>query len=359
MKKGIIIFAIILVGIIAICGGLLIWYKSSANPVNKDNNKETIVEIKKGTKTEEIINLLKQNDLIKSELATKIYIKLNGVKSLQAGKYNLSQSMSLNDILNTISSGKIYDETIEIKFSEGKNMRWIAKEIASKTNNTEEDVFNLLKDEEYIDELIQKYWFLTNIIKNKNIYYPLEGYLFPDTYKFKNKDVTVKEIFETLLNNMDKELKGIKEQGQATGKSVHEILTIASIIELEGNDAEARTGISSVIYNRLKKNMSLGSDVTTYYAMQVDMGERNLYSSEINTSNPYNTRGPNMNGKLPVGPIASPSKESIKAAVNPSKTSYLYFVSDSNGKIYFTSTYEEHKNLIKKLQSQGLWYSYE
>ena len=337
----------------------MIWYKSSANPVNTDNPKETIIEIKKGTKTEDIVKELKQNELIKNELATKIYIKLNGIKGLQAGKYNLSQKMSLNEILSTISSGKIFDETINITFNEGKNMRWIAKEIASKTNNTEEDVFNLLKDEDYIDGLIEKYWFLSEKIKDSNIYYPLEGYLFPDTYKFKNKDVTVKEIFETLLNNMDKALTDVKEQGKATGKSVHEILTIASIIELEGNDEEARKGISSVIYNRLKKNMSLGSDVTTYYAMQVDMGERNLLSSELKTDNPYNTRGPNMNGKLPIGPIASPSKISIQAAVSPSDTSYLYFVSDTNGKIYFTSTYEEHQKMIKDLQSQGLWYSYE
>ena len=104
--------------------------------------------------------------------------------------------------------------------------------------------------------------------------------------------------------------------------------------------------------------MSLGSDVTTYYAMQVDMGERNLYSSELKTSNPYNTRGPNMNGKLPIGPIANPSEESIKAALNPSQTNYLYFVADSNGKIYFAKTYQEHQNIIKELQKQGLWYEY-
>ena len=105
--------------------------------------------------------------------------------------------------------------------------------------------------------------------------------------------------------------------------------------------------------------MSIGSDVTTYYGIKVDMSERNLYKSEINTYNPYNTRGPNMEGKLPVGPIAMVSKDAINAVLNPTKTDYLYFVADSNGKIYFSKTYEEHQEIINNLRQQGLWYEYE
>ena len=216
----------------------------------------------------------------------------------------------------------------------------------------------MLKDERYIDSLIEKYWFLTDDIKNENIYYPLEGYLYPDTYIFENKDVSVKTIFNIILNKTDKVLQKYKNQIEQSGNSIHEILTVASIIELEGNDKDARLGISSVIYNRLKLKMSLGSDVTTYYAMQVDMGERNLYSSEIKTENPYNTRGPNMSGKLPIGPIGNPSEESINAALNPTDSNYLYFVADSNGKIYFSTNYVEHQKIIKDLRKQGLWYEY-
>ena len=285
-------------------------------------------------------------------------MKLNGVKGLQAGKYEISQNMSAKDILNKISSGDVCDENIKITFNEGKNIRWIAGTIADKTNNTEEDVYELLKDEEYINSLIEKYWFLTEDIINENIYYPLEGYLYPDTYIFENKDVSVKTIFNIILNKTDKVLQKYKTQIEQSGKSIHEILTVASIIELEGNDKDARFGISSVIYNRLKLNMSLGSDVTTYYAMQVDMGERNLYSSEIKTENPYNTRGPKMSGKLPIGPIGNPSEESIDAALNPTDSNYLYFVADSNGKIYFSKNYGEHQKIIKDLQKQGLWYEY-
>ena len=344
--------------VIAIVVGILI-YINELKPVNKQSSEDKIVEIEAGTRTEGILDLLKSQELINSKLTAEIYMKLNNINGLQAGKYKLNQGMSLEEILNKISSGEVYDETVKITFKEGKNMRWIAKTIAEKTNNTEDDVYSLLKDKEYINSQIDKYWFLNSIITNENIYYPLEGYLYPDTYIFENADVSVKTIFNIMLNQTDKVLTKYKTQIESNGRSIHEILTIASIIELEGNDSESREGISSVIYNRLKSNMSLGSDVTTYYAMQVDMGERNLYSSEINTYNQYNTRGPNMSGKLPIGPIANPSEESIKAALSPGQTNYLYFVADSNGKIYFTSTYEEHQQIIQELRKKGLWYEYD
>ena len=356
-KKGIIIIVIMGIIILAGCIGIF-WYGSQLGPVNEKEKKESTIEVESGMSTEKILNLLYEEGLIKNKLVSKVYIKLNGIKGLQAGKYTLNTGMSLEEILTQISSGDVVDEKIKITFLEGKNMRWIAKEIASKTNNTEEDVFNLLKDSDYIDSLINNYWFITDEIKNENIYYPLEGYLCPDTYNFKDKDVTVKEIFKVLLDQQEKVLDKYKSQIKDGGPSMHQVLTMASIIELEGRSETARKGISSVIYNRLRKKMSLGSDVTTYYAIKVDMAERNLYTDEINTYNPYNTRGPNMAGKLPVGPIATVSEISINAALNPGDTEYLYFVADSNGKIYFSKTYAEHQQMIRDLQKQGLWYEY-
>ncbi len=358
MNKKILTISIISVVVAVMLISGIIWYISGTKPVNKQNEQDTFIEIEQGARTEEILNLLQESKIIKNKLVAAIYMKLHNVSGLQAGKYELKQNMSLKEVLEKIAAGEVYDERVKITFLEGKNMKWIAKTIAEKTINTEEDVFNLLKDKEYIEEQIDKYWFLTNEITDSSIYYPLEGYLYPDTYVFENAEVSVKTIFNIILNQTDKILEKHRTQFKKSEKSIHEILTIASIVELEGNNKESREGIASVIYNRLKSNMSIGSDVTTYYAMQIDMGERNLYKSEINTENPYNTRGPKMNGKLPIGPIASPSEESINAALNPSNTKYLYFVADINGKIYFTSTYEEHQNKIKDLQKQGLWYEY-
>ena len=131
------------------------------------------------------------------------------------------------------------------------------------------------------------------------------------------------------------------------------LLTGASknlIVELE-NSREA-------FINRLNNGMSLGSDVTTYYAFKVDMGDRDLTAKELNTENPYNTRATNMVGKLPVGPICNPSKEAIEAVFNYKETDALYFVADKNGKVYFTKTNEEHNKMIKTLKSEGLWFTY-
>lgn len=192
------------------------------------------------------------------------------------------------------------NSNFNITFVEGKTISYIAKTIANSTNNTEQDVYDLLNDETYIDSLIQKYWFITDEIKNDNIYYSLEGYLFPDTYAFEDKNVTVKEIFKTMLDQMDKVLSNHKSDIQKSNYSVHEILSMASVIENEAIHDKDRKDVSSVLYNRLGYNMSLGSDVTTYYAFKIELGSRDLNSSEINTYNPYNTRGPKMEGKIPV-----------------------------------------------------------
>lgn len=358
-KKFLIIIGILLM--IMLCGIIFFlgWYNLQQKPVNKDQVNEIQIEIKTGMSTDEILNLLHDNGIIRNVFASKIYVKLNNINNLQAGKYKLGTDLSLDDILKQISSGKIMNETISITFVEGKNIRWIAKTIAEKTNNTEEQVYELLSNRQYIESLMDKYWFLTDDVLNENIYYPLEGYLWPDTYQFESKDILVEDIFTTLLNQTEYVLKQYKSEIEKSGIGIHKVLTMASIIELEGNDEKSKSEISSVIYNRLSNKMSLGSDVTTYYAIKVDMNERNLYKSEINSYNAYNTRGPNMEGKLPVGPIAMVSKESIDAVLNPAQTNYLYFVADTNGKVYFSETYEEHKNIIDDLRNQGLWYEYE
>ena len=353
-KKIKIIILIVAVFIILILTPI-IWYNSSLGAVSKESSKVEI-EIPIGSGSSKIGAILKENGLIKNELAFKIYVKLNNISGLQAGKYSIDKSWNVEEILEFLKTGKVMKDQVIITFVEGKNMRWIASKIEECTNNTAEDVYNLLKDGEYIESLIQEYSFITNEITNKDIYYPLEGYLFPDTYYFNGKDVTVKEIFKTMLDKMESILLTIENK---KGLTTHELLTMASIIELEGTNKEARKDIASVFYNRLNRNISLGSDVTTYYAYGIDMGERDLTKKELNSYNPYNTRGPNMLGKLPVGPIASPSLSSIEAAANPNTTEYLFFVADKNGKVYFTRSNSEHEQMISKLKQQGLWYVYE
>ena len=315
------------------------------------------LEIPSGTGVSGIAKILKENNVIKSSLAFEIYCRTSGVNNLQAGKYELLPSDDVATIAEHIANGDIASDEVTITFIEGKNIRWYAKEIAKKTNNTEQDVYDLLADEEYIDSLIEKYWFLEDVIKDEDIYYPLEGYLLPDTYTFENEDVSVKEIFNIILNFMDKYLSTKKDDFKYI---YHQTLTFASMLELEGKSLEDREEIMGVFLNRIDKKMTLGSDVTAYYAFKVDMADRNLTKEELNTYNPYNTRykGVEMAGKIPIGPICNPSREAIEAALNPKETDALYFIADKNGKVYFTKTYEEHNAKIAELKKAGLWFNY-
>ena len=323
--KKIIICIVAIILLIAIIG--LIWYFASISKVSKKDD-EIEVTIPLGSGTNKIAEILKENKLIKSKMAFKLYVKLNKVTNFQAGKYYLKQNMNVKEMTQMLQTGIMHDPNqLSITYIEGKNIRWLAKKIEETTNNSQEDVMKVLEDENYINSLIEKYWFLTDEIKQEEIYYPLEGYLFPDTYSIKNKDVSVEEIFEKMLDKMESVLEGRKD-------------------------------VASVIYNRLDRGMAIQSDVTTYYAVKVDMGGRDLYQKELDTYNAYNTRGPNMEGKLPIGPVASVSKSSIEAALEPNKTDYIFFVADKNGKLYFTKTSSEHNRIISELKENGLWFEY-
>lgn len=365
MKKFLKIFGILLVivVIIAIIAFFILknMYEDSLTAVNSEENSETIiVEIPQGTSTSQIADLLQENNVIKDATMFKVYIKLNNVGNFQAGKYEFENGIDdVQSVCQKLVNGDVYDERVSITFVEGRTIEDYAEVIAENTNNTADEVLELANSEEYIDSLIENYWFITDEVKNDDIYYDLEGYILPDTYTFENEDVTVEEIFNVIFNYMDDYLSEYQDEIEESGYTVHEILSLASVVEQEGKTDEARQGIAGVFINRLNSGMSLGSDVTTYYAFHLNMATDELTSRQLNTENPYNTRGPNMEGKLPVGPICSPSKSAIEATLNPENTDCYYFVADKNGEVYFSRTYTEHQDTIEELQSQGLWYEYE
>lgn len=341
---------LLLTAIICIALGLL--FKHYSGPVGGSSEAIQIV-IPEGSSNAKIAEALEQAGLIRSTTFFKIYLKLFKVNDLKAGKYSLNKEMDLRTIIDKLKEGNHFSEDeISITFKEGITMRDIAKVIATNTNNTEEDVMNVFKDTEYLKGLINDYWFITDAILNSKIYYPLEGYLFPDTYRFASKDVKVKEIFDKLLKQMDAKLTPLKEEIEANKLNVHEILTLASIIEKEvRNNDDYRKKAASVFENRMKRGMSLGSDVTTYYALKIDnaatyikekCGGKNCINYQV--VNPYNTRlqDGSMNGKLPVGPISTVSEGSIKAVLNHEDTNYIYFISNlQTGEMFFYTNARE------------------
>lgn len=293
--------------------------------------------------------------LIRSEFWYKVYIKLTNPSKLQAGTFTLNKNMSVKDIINVLEGGTNSDpNAVNLTFKEGYNMRKIASTIASKTNNTYDDVLNTLKDGAYINELINTYWFLTDDILDSDIYYPLEGYLFPETYQV-SKVNNVKEIFKIMLDHTNIILTKYKSSIESSSYTIHQMLTLASIIELEAANADDRAGVAGVFYNRLNAKWSLGSDVTTYYGSKIDDFSYSLTNKELNDcSNDYNTRCKTSAG-LPVGPIDNPGEQSIKAAINPTSHNYYYFVADCNGKTYLNYNDVGHYNTINQLKAANNW----
>lgn len=343
MKKKIIIASIIT--LITILALLISLYFYNLSSVSK-NSEVVKFSIASGTSTKEVINNLEKNNLIRSKLATLVYVKLHNNLMIQAGTYELDRSMSTKEILNKLGSGDIIKNTITITFIEGKRLIDYLDVIDANFNYSKEDILKVINNQEYLKSLINKYDCLSNEILNSDIYYSLEGYLFPATYEF-YKDSTIEQILEKMLAKTDAVIKNYLDEINESDYSVHEVLTMASIIENETMLKEDKPLVSQVIYKRLNTNMSLGMDVTTYYGVRKSLKEE-LTSVDIAAVNAYNTRRTSFLG-LPVGPISNPSVASIEAALNPSDTDYVYFYAEiTTGKLHFAKTYREFQNLIQK-----------
>ena len=318
------------------------------------SDKPISVVVEAGDNYYTLSSKLKKKDLIKSEFFYKIFLKINKPKKLVLGEYELSKKMNVKTIVNTLSDEKnIKDTSVKITFKEGTSVSKFASVLEAKTGVTSSEFLNKVNDEEFINTLINDYWFITDEVKNSQIYYDLEGYLYPDTYIFEKHELVPEKIIRIILNNTDKKLSDIKSEFGNSKYTIHQLLTLASLIELEAGSAEDRAMVSGVFYNRLNNNWSLGSDVTTYYSAKKAMTE-SLTKDDLDACNGYNTRCATMKG-LPVGPIDNPGITSIKAALNPTMTDYYYFVADSSKKVYFTKNATEHANIIAKLKKEGKW----
>ena len=229
---GILIFATI--SIVVVCS----IYNYNLKPPK--NSKDVIeIEIPNGSSVKKVASILKSNNLIRSEKIFVIYTKIMNKSNLKSGIYKVSYNTGVKKLVDTLEKGSTYNpEEVVITFKEGKTMRDIAKVIEANTNNSYDSVIEKSNDIEYIDSLIEKYWFITEEVKQDGIYYKLEGYLFPDTYAFKNKDVSVEEIFNKMIAEMAKKLEPYKKEINKSNLSIHEILTLASMIEKESYDSE-------------------------------------------------------------------------------------------------------------------------
>ncbi len=320
------------------------------SPVGKDNTEITL-EVKSGETYSSIATILKNNNLIKSDTFFKLYIKLNNISHLEAGHYKLNKTMNIIEIVKILSKGESFNpDAINLTIPEGRQIERIASYVSEITGKPKEAYLNTWNSDGFINNVIKKYWFITDEVKNTSIRYALEGYFFPSTYELLNKNVSAESIAYRLLDQMEKVLNKYKEEIESSEYTVHEILTLASIVEYEALLDVDRPIIAGVFYNRLNDGWKLQSCATACYAANIDNCVPNKVPTNYNS--PYNTY---YYTGLPVGPGNSPSEKSIIAVLNPTTTDYYYFMSDvcidgfgEDNKVYYSKTIQEHNNYVKK-----------
>lgn len=336
--KFVIIFLVVL--IILTCGS----YKIGTSSVSKDSFEVKITIPKESTYLS-ISSLLKENNLIRSESFYKIYIKIFKPNNLKAGIYTLNRNMNVKEIVDTLE-GNVKSEEITITIPEGKHIEEVAEIISSKINMSKEDILLYWKNEEVLNSLIDKYWFLTDVIKKEGIRYSLEGYFFPDTYSIL-KESKIEDITYKMLDKMDEVLSKYKEEISNSKFNVHEILTLASIVEHEAILDSDRPMIAGVFINRLDKSMKLQSCATVGYA--INEWKLSYNYKDLQTDSPYNTY---FYEGLPIGPGNMPGELSIEAVLRPTKHDYYYFLANVNDKdskkTYYSKTYSEHRQKCVK-----------
>lgn len=341
LVRKIVFYSIIaIVSIILITGiGGYFYVSSALKPVDPDDKAEKKVTIPIGSSLSTIATVLEEEGVIKNARVFKYYLKFRNESGFQAGEYNLSPSMTLQEITDSIKTGKLMKEVaLKITIPEGKQLQQIADIIAEKTNQDGDKLFKQLNDKKFIEKMQDKFPnILTDDIFKKDIKYPLEGYLYPATYDFEEKQPTLETIVSAMLTQTEKIVQKYEQQLTEQEMSVHKLLTFASLIEEEATEQVDRDTIASVFYNRLDEDMPLQTDPTVLYA-HGEHKNRVLYK-DLEIDSPYNTY--KYRGLTP-GPIANAGETSILAVLEPEDTDYLYFLATPEGQVLFSKTLDEH-----------------
>ncbi len=329
-KSPIVIIVVFIVLVIA--AGAFIGLKACDKGVTGEvrEGEQITVEIPSGSSTESIGILLVENGVIGSSNEFVNSVKrMDAASSLQAGTYEFTGGQPIEQIVEAIASGK----TAGLTIPEGFTLKQIAERVSQETDIDYDEFYQLVSTgaKSYVSD----YPFLKSAYQGS-----MEGFLFPATYEI-GASPTADGLVRQMLDKYAEQIATI-DMSYAKSKNLteYDVVTLASMIEKESRSSDDKADISAVFYNRLHEKMSLGSDVTTYYAVGKDLTEE-LTVEDLNSDSPYNTRNPHHRG-LPAGPICSPGIEALQAAAHPSDAGYLYFFwSASQNKTMFYDTLEE------------------
>ncbi|MBU3107258.1 endolytic transglycosylase MltG [Clostridium gasigenes] len=328
-KIVIIMFIVILITV-----SFIFFNKSLKHPLKSD--KDIIINVKTGDSFYSLLNKLQENNQINGVGIIKTYIKVtNTVVDVKPGEYNLHNDMSVKDIINTLNNGLAVD-VIDITIQEGSTIDEIANKL---------EINGMCAKDEFIKAVVA--YPLPSYIKQSKIKrYDLEGFLFPDTYKF-SKQSSPEEIISKMLERFEDVWQSTLREAniKVANEDVEKVITIASMIEKEAIVNEERAVIASVIYNRLNIDMKLKIDATVIYAMGYHV--KGLSYENLEIESPYNTY---IIDGLPVGPISNPGIPSILGALKPEKTDYLFYVlpRDGSNRHYFTNNDVDFMNKLEE-----------
>ena len=340
MKK--IIYIVILVGVIVFFS----YQRGISSSIDK-NGEDVVFTVSAGESAEDIADSLKEKELINSKFYFEIYVAQKRLgEKLQAGEYMLNPSMSIKEIVSKLARGQSLSKEREIKIIEGWTIKDIGQYLERESMFQSEELLELvgfpLVDYRYNKEITapKDYSDKFSFLDDKPKYLSLEGYLFPDTYRV-FKDASLDAIVMKMLDNFDQKLnaemrKDIKQQG----KTIYEIVTMASLIEKEVQSKEDMKVVSGIFWDRIDDGQALESCATLAYILGHNKPQYTTEDTKIDS--PYNTY---QKKGLPPGPICNPGLQAIKAAIYPTFTDYNYFLTDPETKrTVFSITYQDHLN---------------
>jgi UPF0755 protein len=325
------VFVIFVIGLI-----FIISYKKVIEKPLKSNENTILIEVKPGEGFNDILNKLDKENKLSSKLLLKVKLAIDkkNVK-LREGIYEVDTNSTLENLINSLENETGDKGLVKLTIPEGYSIEDIAKAVEGK---------DICTKEEFI-KAVQNYELPGFVKANDKKRYNLEGFLYPDTYLIEKKS-NANDIIKIMLNRFEDIIKQVKDETKVDIKDedVEKIITIASMIEKEAKVQSDRPLISSVIQNRLEKDMKLQIDAAVIYALgyHVDV----VLNKHLEVDSPYNVY--KYKG-LPIGPIANPGVDCIKAALLPEKTDYLYYILQGNGSHYFTNNYEDFLKKKKEL----------
>lgn len=318
-------------------------------PANANDTQIVEVEIPEGTPVSTMGDILEEQGLIRSSSAFSLLVRVQGAAAnLQAGVHDLSPSMTMPEIVAALQEGAEEAGMLKVTVNEGLTVDQIAEVVADSTSYSAEDFLNLMTNQEFLAQLVQQYPILTDSYNNPNVRYVLEGYLFPATY-----DVAQGETLESLVTQMVDKTNEVLSKYQAdidaSSYSLQDIMSIASLVEKEGQTTEDRKLIAGVFYNRLEQGMPIQSDISVLYALGTH--KEMVTYDDLEVDSPYNLY---TNAGLPPGPMNSPSEDAIAAALEPTDNDYLYFYANlKTGEVFYTDNYEQHQAWAQEYEETG------